>query len=84
MINLFVGVKFVMLVVCVMWDIKFEKINDFVGIGKKILDYWGLLKKLLGDMNFFNNFKEYDKDNILVSYWYVYFVRFVCCGFFVL
>lgn len=69
MVNFFVGVKFVMVVVCVMWDIKFEKINDFVGIGKKIFDYWGLLKKFFGDMNFFNNLKEYDKDNILVCYY---------------
>ncbi|XP_015752501.1 PREDICTED: dynein heavy chain 12, axonemal-like [Acropora digitifera] len=58
------GVKLVMSAVCVMRDIKPEKINDPGGTGKKILDYWGPSKKLLGDMNFLNNLKEYDKDNI--------------------
>ena len=60
------GVKLVMAAVCVMRDIKPEKINDPAGTGKKILDYWGPSKKLLGDMNFLNNLKEYDKDNIPV------------------
>ena len=61
------GVKLVMAAVCVMRDIKPEKINDPAGTGKKILDFWGPSKKLLGDMNFLNNLKEYDKDNIQVS-----------------
>ena len=61
------GVKLVMSAVCVMRDIKPEKINDPAGTGKKILDFWGPSKKLLGDMNFLNNLKEYDKDNIPVS-----------------
>ncbi|RXM97062.1 Dynein heavy chain 12, axonemal [Acipenser ruthenus] len=29
-----------------------------------ILDYWGPSKKLMGDMNFLRDLKEYDKDNI--------------------
>ncbi|MGH0136030.1 UNVERIFIED_CONTAM: hypothetical protein FKN15_058794 [Acipenser sinensis] len=33
---------------------------------KIILDYWGPSKKLLGDMNFLRDLKEYDKDNIPV------------------
>lgn len=33
----------------------------------QILDYWGPSKKLLGDMNFLRDLKEYDKDNIPVS-----------------
>ena len=28
------------------------------------MDYWGPAKKLLGDMNFLRDLKEYDKDNI--------------------
>uniref|UniRef100_A0A8C5VFT1 Dynein axonemal heavy chain 12 n=1 Tax=Microcebus murinus TaxID=30608 RepID=A0A8C5VFT1_MICMU len=32
-----------------------------------ILDYWGPSKKLLGDMNFLRDLKEYDKDNIPVN-----------------
>ncbi|XP_017568229.2 dynein heavy chain 12, axonemal isoform X1 [Pygocentrus nattereri] len=58
------GVKLVMAAVCVMKDIKPEKINDPAGTGQKILDYWGPSKKLLGDMNFLRDLKVYDKDNI--------------------
>ena len=32
----------------------------------QILDYWGPSKKLLGDMNFLKDLKDYDKDNIPV------------------
>uniref|UniRef100_A0A3Q3B332 Dynein axonemal heavy chain 12 n=1 Tax=Kryptolebias marmoratus TaxID=37003 RepID=A0A3Q3B332_KRYMA len=60
------GVKLVMAAVCVMKDIKPDKIADPAGTGKKILDYWGPSKKLLGDMNFLRDLKEYDKDNIPV------------------
>jgi len=60
------GVKLVMSAVCVMKDIKPEKINDPAGTGGKILDFWGPSKKLLGDMNFLRDLKEYDKDNIPV------------------
>ncbi|KAM6256904.1 dynein axonemal heavy chain 12 [Porphyrio hochstetteri] len=58
------GVKLVMAAVCVMKDIKPERIADPSGSGRKILDYWGPSKKLLGDMNFLKDLKEYDKDNI--------------------
>uniref|UniRef100_A0A8C3L4M3 Dynein axonemal heavy chain 12 n=1 Tax=Chrysolophus pictus TaxID=9089 RepID=A0A8C3L4M3_CHRPC len=59
------GVKLVMAAVCVMKDIKPEKIPNPSGTGGKvILDYWGPSKKLLGDMNFLKDLKEYDKDNI--------------------
>uniref|UniRef100_A0A8C2XK45 Dynein axonemal heavy chain 3 n=1 Tax=Cyclopterus lumpus TaxID=8103 RepID=A0A8C2XK45_CYCLU len=46
------GVKLVMSAVCVMKDIKPDKIAD---------------PKLLGDMNFLRDLREYDKDNIPVS-----------------
>ncbi|XP_032996859.1 dynein heavy chain 12, axonemal [Lacerta agilis] len=61
------GVKLVMAAICVMKDIKPEKVADPSGIGGKILDYWGPSKKLLGDMNFLRDLREYDKDNIPVS-----------------
>ena len=61
------GVKLVMAAVCVMKDIKPDKINDPDKPGQKILDYWGPSKKLLGDMSFLSMLKEYDKDNIPVS-----------------
>ncbi len=60
------GVKLVMAAVCVMKDIKPDKVNDPAGSGQKVLDYWGPSKKLLGDMNFLNYLKEYDRDNIPV------------------
>lgn len=62
------GVKLVMSAVCVMRDIKADRINDPSGSGKKIEDYWGPSKRLLGDMKFLENLKEYDKDNIPVSF----------------
>ena len=61
------GVKLVMSSVCVMKDIKPDKINDPSGSGQKILDYWGPSKKLLGDLKFLPDLKIYDKDNIAVN-----------------
>ncbi|KAK3752205.1 hypothetical protein QZH41_008046 [Actinostola sp. cb2023] len=60
------GVKLVMSAVCVMKDIKPDKVVDPAGTGKKILDYWGPSKKLLGDMSFLQSLKDYDRDNIAV------------------
>jgi dynein heavy chain len=60
------GVKLVMAAVCVMKDVKPEKINDPAGTGKKIFDYWGPSKKVLGDMNFLKDLREFDRDNIPV------------------
>ncbi|XP_075883238.1 dynein axonemal heavy chain 12 isoform X2 [Nelusetta ayraudi] len=60
------GVKLVMSAVCVMKEIKPDRIADPAGTGKKVLDYWGPSKKLLGDLNFLKDLKEYDKDNIPV------------------
>lgn len=57
------GVKLVMEAVCVMRDIKPDKTMD-PGTGKRIIDYWGPSKRLLGDMSFLQSLKEYDKDNI--------------------
>lgn len=61
------GVKLVMSAICVMRDVKPEKIADPSGKGDKILDYWGPSKKLLGDMNFLQLLQTYDKDNIPVT-----------------
>ncbi|XP_065198813.1 dynein axonemal heavy chain 7-like [Sycon ciliatum] len=55
-----------MAAICVMKDIKPEKINDPGGTGQKILDYWGPSKKMLSDMSFLNSLREFDKDNIAV------------------
>ncbi|VEL42668.1 unnamed protein product, partial [Protopolystoma xenopodis] len=58
------GVRLVMEAVCVLKGIKADRINDPSGSGKKIEDFWGPSKKLLGDMKFLENLKAYDKDNI--------------------
>ena len=50
--------------ICVMKDIKPDKVNDPSGSGKKVPDYWGPSQKLLGDMTFLNSLKEFDRDNI--------------------
>ncbi|XP_045030294.1 dynein axonemal heavy chain 7 isoform X2 [Daphnia magna] len=57
-------IKTVMAAVCVMKDIKPEKILDPDGSGKKILDFWGPSKKLLNDLGFLTQLKEYKKDTI--------------------
>ncbi|XP_029642789.1 dynein heavy chain 12, axonemal-like isoform X2 [Octopus sinensis] len=57
------GVKLVMAAVCVMRDIKPERIAD-ASTGRRTLDYWGPSKKLLGDISFLNQLRDYDKDNI--------------------
>lgn len=33
----------------------------------QVFDYWGPSKKLVGDMNFLRDLREYDKENIPVS-----------------
>ncbi|KAK7101371.1 hypothetical protein V1264_019760 [Littorina saxatilis] len=58
------GVKLVMAAVCVMKDIKPEKIPDPNNPGSKMLDYWGNAKRMLSDFSFLTSLREYDKDNI--------------------
>jgi dynein heavy chain len=55
-------VKLVLAAVCVMKSIQPDKVPD--ASGKKVLDYWGPSKRLLGDMQFLQSLKEYDKDSI--------------------
>lgn len=58
------GVRLVMEAVCVLKGVKPDKINDPGGSVKKIDDFWGPSKRLLGDMKFLEHLKTYDKDNI--------------------
>jgi dynein heavy chain len=58
------GVKLVMEAVCVMKDLKPEKIPDPSGSGKMILDYWKTSQKMIGDPGFLNSLKTFDKDDI--------------------
>ncbi|KAL3318211.1 Dynein heavy chain 7, axonemal, partial [Cichlidogyrus casuarinus] len=58
------GVRLVMEAVCVLKGIKADRVNDPGGSGKKVEDFWGPSKRLLGDMKFLENLKSFDKDNI--------------------
>jgi dynein heavy chain len=58
------GVKLVMEAVCVMKDLKPERIPDPSGSGKMIFDYWKTSMKMLGDPKFLESLKTYDKDTI--------------------
>ncbi|RVE47759.1 hypothetical protein evm_007648 [Chilo suppressalis] len=60
-------VKLVMAAVCVMKGIPPDKIPDPDNPGKKMFDYWGPSKRILGDMSFLESLKNYDKDNIPVA-----------------
>nr|XP_024216642.1 dynein heavy chain 7, axonemal-like [Halyomorpha halys] len=57
-------VKLVLAAVCVMRGIKPDRLPDPKNPGRKINDYWGPSKRLLGDMSFLQQLKDYDKDNI--------------------
>lgn len=57
------GVKLVMEAVCVMKDIKAEKIPDPSGKGP-ISDYWKPSLKMIGDGKFLDSLREYNKDDI--------------------
>ncbi|XP_078701931.1 dynein axonemal heavy chain 7-like isoform X3 [Branchiostoma floridae x Branchiostoma belcheri] len=58
------GVKLVMEAVCVLKGVKPDRIPDPSGSGKKIEDFWGPSKRVLGDMKFLQGLMDYDKDNI--------------------
>lgn len=57
------AVKLVMAAVCVMKGVPADRIND-PATGKKIVDFWGPSKRILGDMGFLQSLKDYDKDDI--------------------
>ncbi|XP_031243962.1 dynein heavy chain 3, axonemal [Mastomys coucha] len=57
-------VKLVMESICVMKGLKPERKPDPSGSGKMIEDYWGVSRKILGDLKFLESLKTYDKENI--------------------
>ena len=63
------GVKMVMEAVCIMMDVKVDKIKDPNDPMKKIDDYWGASKtRVLADpTKFLNDLFEFEKDNIKES-----------------
>lgn len=56
-------VRLVMESVCVMLGEKAVRKPD-PSSGKMVEDYWDTSKKLLGDLQFLNKLRTYDKDNI--------------------
>ena len=62
------GVKLVMEAVCILKGVKPDRIPDPSGSGKKIEDYWGPSKKVLGDLKFLQSLKDYDKVRMHVPY----------------
>ncbi|KAF8769940.1 Dynein heavy chain 7 like protein [Argiope bruennichi] len=57
------AVKVVLAAVCIMQNIKPDRVTD-PATGRKVNDYWGPSKKLLGDMGFLQSLRDYDRDNI--------------------
>lgn len=61
------GVRLVMEAVCVLKGVKPDKVQDPT-TGQIVDDYWPASIKLLGDMKFLENLKNFDKDNIPPAY----------------
>lgn len=58
-----IGVKVVMEGICIMKDVKPEKVPNPTGVGL-VEDYWPASKKVLTDMKFLDSLLHFDKDNI--------------------
>ncbi|KAK8378939.1 hypothetical protein O3P69_009581 [Scylla paramamosain] len=56
------AIKLVMAAVCVMLEIRPDKLKN--STAKATMDYWGPSKRLLGDLSFLQQLRDYDKDNI--------------------
>ncbi|CAK8675251.1 unnamed protein product [Clavelina lepadiformis] len=61
-------VKLTMETICILKGIKPDRIPDPSGSGKKVEDFWGPSKKVLGDMKFLQGLRDFDRDNIPVAY----------------
>ncbi|ALC38670.1 Dhc36C [Drosophila busckii] len=58
-----IGVRIVMEAVCILKDVKPEKVPNPSGVGT-VEDYWGPSKRVLSDMKFLDSLLNFDKDNI--------------------
>ena len=58
------GVRIVMAAICVFKGIQPDRVADPNNPTKKIQDFWGPSKRVLGDMAFLKELIAYDKDNI--------------------
>uniref|UniRef100_A0A1A9WZZ0 Dynein axonemal heavy chain 7 n=1 Tax=Glossina brevipalpis TaxID=37001 RepID=A0A1A9WZZ0_9MUSC len=61
-----IGVRIVMEAVCILKDLKPEKVPNPSGVGT-IEDYWGPSKRVLSDIKFLDSLLNFDKDNIPVA-----------------
>ena len=57
-------VKLVCEAICIFKDQKPNKIPDPEDASRRIMDYWGPSQKMLGEKDFIDSLKKYDKDNI--------------------
>jgi len=57
------GVKIVMEAVCIMFEVKPDRVDSADGRGK-VDDYWKPAQKLLADTRFLQNLFDFDRDNI--------------------
>ena len=55
------AVRLVLEAVCVLKKVKPDRVPDPSGSGKKIEDYWGPAKKMIGEMKFLDSLTTYDK-----------------------
>ncbi|XP_055917464.1 dynein axonemal heavy chain 7 [Eupeodes corollae] len=58
-----IGVRIVMEAVCILKDVKPDRVANPSGVGM-IEDYWGPSKRVLGDIKFLDSLLNFDKDNI--------------------
>ena len=58
------GVRLVMSAICTMLGIKPDRVPDPAGGVKKIEDFWGPAKRLLADLTFLKQLRDFDKDHI--------------------
>src|ERR1700722_13190454 len=58
------GVRKVLAAICVLTNRPPDRKPDPNNPGKKIIDFWGPSKKALGEMDFINQLKTFDKDHI--------------------
>ncbi|EDW55574.1 GM17246 [Drosophila sechellia] len=61
-----IGVRIVMEAVCILKDVKPDKVPNPSGLGT-VEDYWGPSKRVLSDMKFLDSLLNFDKDNIPVE-----------------
>ena len=63
--------------ICILKSVKPDRIPDPSGSGKKIEDFWGPSKKVLGDMNFLKSLRDFDK--VIKHKYILYSVTLAVC-----